>query len=543
MSTSTAGRFVGQSVKRREDPRLLTGHGRYVDDIVLPGHAALHVRAQRRRARAHRARRRRRGARARRRDRGAHRRRPQSRTRARCSRRCCSTMPGAPLRPLADGDVRFVGDPIALIVAESRYVAEDAAELVEVDIDARARGRRRRARARRRRAARAPRARHEPRRGDGVPDRARAARRCSQRRRRRPPHVPPAPPHAACRWRRAASSPRTNPPAGELHAWMSTQNPHEAKHAIARVTGVPSHLVRVDAHDVGGGFGQKFFTPRDELVGRARRAPARPPGQVDRGPAREPHRVEPRPRRRRATARSRSTPTGTSSARTSTTSRTRARSRSARPAARARSSACCSPARTSARWRRCARAAVWTNTCGRGAYRGPWMFETVAREQMIDAAARAIGIDPLELAAPQRRPDRASCPYTLPTGLPLDIVSPAETLEQAAEIIGYDAFRAEQQRAFADEGRLLGIGLGLYVEPSTGMMDPLGTETAVVRVNPSGQVDRVAGHRLARPGHRDDDGAGRRRRARRRLRRRHDRAGRHRGRRRSAAAPAAAGPR
>ena len=44
-------------------------------------------------------------------------------------------VPGAPLRPLADGDVRFVGDPIVLIVAESRYVAEDAAELVEVDIE------------------------------------------------------------------------------------------------------------------------------------------------------------------------------------------------------------------------------------------------------------------------------------------------------------------------------------------------------------------------------------------------------------------------
>ena len=37
MSTSTAGRFVGQSVKRREDPRLLTGHGQYVDDISVPG--------------------------------------------------------------------------------------------------------------------------------------------------------------------------------------------------------------------------------------------------------------------------------------------------------------------------------------------------------------------------------------------------------------------------------------------------------------------------------------------------------------------------
>src|SRR5262249_53568770 len=37
VNTSAAGRFVGQSVKRREDPRLLTGRGRYVDDVMRPG--------------------------------------------------------------------------------------------------------------------------------------------------------------------------------------------------------------------------------------------------------------------------------------------------------------------------------------------------------------------------------------------------------------------------------------------------------------------------------------------------------------------------
>ena len=40
-----------------------------------------------------------------------------------------------PRRVLADGDVRYVGDPIAIVVAESRYLAEDAAELVSVDIE------------------------------------------------------------------------------------------------------------------------------------------------------------------------------------------------------------------------------------------------------------------------------------------------------------------------------------------------------------------------------------------------------------------------
>src|SRR3954466_15625379 len=45
--------------------------------------------------------------------------------------------PETPRPPLADGEVRFVGDPVALVVAESRYVAEDAAELVEVDYETR----------------------------------------------------------------------------------------------------------------------------------------------------------------------------------------------------------------------------------------------------------------------------------------------------------------------------------------------------------------------------------------------------------------------
>src|SRR5262249_54304899 len=44
--------------------------------------------------------------------------------------------PETPRPPLAEGQVRFVGDPVALVVAESRYLAEDAAERVEVDYEA-----------------------------------------------------------------------------------------------------------------------------------------------------------------------------------------------------------------------------------------------------------------------------------------------------------------------------------------------------------------------------------------------------------------------
>ncbi|HEV2310722.1 MAG TPA: molybdopterin cofactor-binding domain-containing protein, partial [Acidimicrobiia bacterium] len=129
--------------------------------------------------------------------------------------------------------------------------------------------------------------------------------------------------------------------------------------------------------------------------------------------------------------------------------------------------------------------AVWTNTCGRGAYRGPWMMETVAREEILDLAARAVGVDPLELR-------RRNCvrtdelPYTTAGGMTLDHVTPFETLEQAAELIDYDGARAAQ--ASGGDGRLLGVGLGLYVEPTSMGSGSLGVETATVRVQPSGTV-------------------------------------------------------
>src|SRR5687767_7440594 len=137
MSTTSAGRFVGQSVKRLEDPRLLTGQGRYVDDVVVPGmlHATF-VRSDLPRARITRI------------DADAARAVPgvlAVLTGADLNTglgsmqptmwAATATPPGpcAPVTPLAGDDVRFVGDPVAIVVAESRYLAEDAAELIEVD--------------------------------------------------------------------------------------------------------------------------------------------------------------------------------------------------------------------------------------------------------------------------------------------------------------------------------------------------------------------------------------------------------------------------
>ena len=130
--------------------------------------------------------------------------------------------------------------------------------------------------------------------------------------------------------------------------------------------------------------------------------------------------------------------------------------------------------------------AAFTNTCGRTAYRGPWMMETTGREQMMDVVAQKLGIDPLEI---RRRNivSRDEMPFTSPMQLQFETISPAETLEQAAELIGYDAFRKEQEQLRA-EGRLVGIGLSSYVEPQFGF-GILATEAATIRIEPSGTVN------------------------------------------------------
>ena len=94
------------------------------------------------------------------------------------------------------------------------------------------------------------------------------------------------------------------------------------------------------------------------------------------------------------------------------------------------------------------------------------MMETTGREIMVDAIAQKLGIDPLEF---RRRNviSRAELPYTNAMKMVYEGVSPAECLEQAAELIGYEQFRKDQEQARAD-GRLVGVGLSLYIEPQPG---------------------------------------------------------------------------
>jgi carbon-monoxide dehydrogenase large subunit len=130
---------------------------------------------------------------------------------------------------------------------------------------------------------------------------------------------------------------------------------------------------------------------------------------------------------------------------------------------------------------------VFSNTAGRIAYRGPWQFESLAREVLLDIAARRVGIDPAELRRRNLlRSDELPCAN--PNGMPYNDITPGETFEQALAILDYDAFRRDQAAARA-AGQHLGVGTCTYVEPTTTAMSFYGTEGATIRIEPTGKVN------------------------------------------------------
>ena len=481
-ASEAAGRFVGQSVKRVEDGHLVAGSGQYVDDVRLPGmlHAAF-LRSDLARARIRRL------------DTSAaagldgvvavltaedlnhH----VDSLRSSVNPPDLAIVPGHVLAP---GDVRFVGDPVALVVAEDRYLAEDALELVDIDyepltpvVDYE-------------QAASSPHMVH-PELGTNLgasgsgpdPGLARVFESAhlvvtETFHQQRQCNMPMETRGLVAHWQRHA---------GRLDLWASTQSPHELAFTAARVLRIGEHQVRVHMGDVGGAFGQKVYSGRDELaLLLAARALARPIKWIE-------------DRRENLMA--------ANSARVDRLTVTMAVDADARilgaeidhlsdsgayplGGAPAKSAQLVSMFPGPYRIPRLgwSTATVFTNTVGRGAYRGPWQMETVGRELMMDLVARRLGLDPLDF---RRRNviEQTELPHTTATGRVYEQISPAETLEQAAEMIDYQSFRAEQAEA-RSRGRLLGMGLSLFVEPTSIGRGALGAEGAVVRVEPDGSV-------------------------------------------------------
>jgi aerobic carbon-monoxide dehydrogenase large subunit len=486
MTDTTAGsaRYVGTRVHRVEDARLLTGRGSYVDDVQLPGMLhAYFVRSPFAHATI-------RGI-----DTAAALAVPgvhfvftaadlNPGMKEQWHTSIGAMSPETPRPPLAEDEVRFAGDPVALVVADSRYIAEDAAELVDVDyeplptvVDYKT-------------AEDADALVHESHGSNvaaqlnGLPvskledvfaSSAHVVTETIYQQAYAP--VPMEGRGLVVDWSNTT---------GELTIHSATQSPHEVRLFCSRLLGLPEHRIRVIMRDTGGGFGQKVLVQRDEmcLMLAAPKVGAPVKWVEDR---RENLLAAGKSRHEHADATMAFDGDGMIQAAHIDFVSDCGAYPTPWPMGPAAAVGMLFPGPYRVPRAGFATKSIYTNTVGRTAYRGPWQFETLAREMLLDIAARRMGMDPMEL----RRRNlirRDELPYANPNGMTYDSISPIETFEQALEMLDYDAFRAEQTQARAN-GRYLGVGLANYVEPSTPGFGAYATEAATIRVEPSGMVN------------------------------------------------------
>lgn len=490
--------YVGAPVRRREDRRLLTGGGAYAADVAAPG--ALHA---------------------------AFVRSPYAHARIRgVDATAALALPGvrwvltsadmpagghapapiglplppdhpdrhlAPEQPLAGARVVYVGEPVALVIAEETSIARDGVELVQVEYDplpvvadpaeALAPG--------------SPLVHEELgtnlafRYALGSPDIDAALAEADEVVRVcvRQPRL------AGVALEPRATLVQYDPYTEGLVVWASTQGPHAHQHNLAASLGLPEHKLRVLTRDVGGGFGLKNMLYGDEAAvvyaawthrcsirweetrsesfqamahGRGMRADVAlgvrrdgsftgirldvladmGGGVTHEGPippislsthAAGPYRI---------------------------------------PKAAAHTTA------------------VYTNRAPTAPYRGAGRPEaTFAIERAVDLAARSIGMDPAEL---RRRnllsPDQF--PYTTPLRTVYDSGDYTAAFDRALAAADYAGWRARQAR-LRQEGRYLGIGLASFVEASV----PAGWESGTVRVDRAGKVTLLTGSSSHGQGH------------------------------------------
>jgi aerobic carbon-monoxide dehydrogenase large subunit len=142
---------------------------------------------------------------------------------------------------------------------------------------------------------------------------------------------------------------------------------------------------------------------------------------------------------------------------------------------------------------------VLTNKCGSGPMRAPMAITSWVMDGTIEAVARTLGLDPIEVRR-RNMLDAAELPYTMPTGEKLHDIAPRRTLEAALDAFDVAAFRARQA---ADRARGVHRGMGIcaVVEPTTygsafykaAGIPGSGHEAAWVKVSPSGSVDAAVG--------------------------------------------------
>jgi carbon-monoxide dehydrogenase large subunit len=475
-------RYIGKRLPRSEDARLLTGRGTYVDDIELPG--MLHV---------------------------AFVRSPIARGRIRAIDTSVGldlpgvyaiytaadlarfkidmlsfflSVPAISILPLAADSVAYVGDPVALVIAQDRYVAEDAAGLVAVDYEAEDP------------VVTIDDAKRGPLVHPGTDTNAAVA--MGEEEDEEIEKLLASAPHlitTTLKHQRIAQSPLETrgvvaapQGAGELTVYLSCQSPQMAARYIALAFGLPQTGIRVIAKDVGGSFGLKVQPWREEIaVIAAGMICGRPLKWIE-------DRLENltssnQAREQEMTLRIAFDAEGKLLASYCDYSI----NNGAYP-----QGADCNIAVAIFLWSAYKlshfgfHARGWySNTVGLGAYRGPWAMESLARETALDIAARQLGIDPIEIRR-RNLVTKADQPRTTPFGIQLEDITPAECLEALLKTLDVAAFRAEQTTARA-QGRYLGLGIAAYIEPTAGSagVAVLASDVAQLRIEPTGKVSAV----------------------------------------------------
>ncbi|WP_140626649.1 xanthine dehydrogenase family protein molybdopterin-binding subunit [Methylibium rhizosphaerae] len=502
--------LIGQSVKRKEDARFLTGRGQYTDDIVLPGQThACFVRS------------------------------PYAHARIKgVDTQAAGALPGVlgiytgehfrsvgglpcgwlitstdntpmkePKHPiLADGKVRYVGDPVALVVAETLDQARAAAALVDVHYDelpavadtAAAKG--------------AKGAVHDEAPDNvcytwAIGDKAGAdaafaaaphVTRLSFRNNRLIPNaIEP----------RAANA-SYNPGDDSYTLYVANQNPHvERLLMCAFVLGIPEHKMRVVAPDVGGGFGSKIFLYAEETaITWASRQLARPiKWTADRSEA---FLADAHGRDHVTTAELACGEDGKFLAmRVHTTANLGAYLSTFASSVPTILYATLLAGQYTTPKIFCEVTGVFTNTAPVDAYRGAGRPEaTYVVERLVETAAHELGIDPAEI---RRRNFIHEFPYASPVGLTYDTGNYEATMSRAIELADVKGFAA-RQKASEGKGLRRGIGYSAYIEacglaPSN-IAGALGAraglfEAGEVRVHPTGKVTIFTGSHSHGQGH------------------------------------------
>ncbi len=477
---------MGAEVKRKEDPRLITGTSSYVGDLALPG---MHYVAFVRSPHAH--------ARIRKIDVAPALRRAGvfKVVTGNEIRKLCAALPiagageggstdasaniGRKHYPLSVDRVRHVGEAVAAVIATSEEIAVDAAADVVVDWEG------------------APQL-HDDAAGNiehqttiksGDPDAAFAkAKRVVKQRMvsQRLCGVP-------MEGRAVLAAPDAT--SGGLVVWATNQAPHGLRNDLATALGVPQNLIRVIAPEVGGGFGVKFGCyPEDATVAALAR--------LYRMPLRW---TETRLEHMMATTHGRAQVTDLEAAVEDDGTITALRMRvtadiGAYPVFTFIPDLTLSMGVGVYKFTNIdlQSTCVFTNSTSVAAYRGAGRPEAAYYlERLIDVIATELGRAPEDVRRKNFIPPSAF-PYQAPTGQHYDSGEYDRALTKALELAGYAKLRAEQkERLQRQDRKLLGIGMSCYVE-----MCGFGPfESAVVRVEPGGTVTAYTGTSAHGQGH------------------------------------------